>query len=152
MRGAGLVPLLLLATACAGRSTFRSVVSTAGAPAAIGAYSQAVVVGDTAWVSGQLGLDPATGRLVEGGVAAETRRALENLRAILAAAGFALEDVVQVQVFLADLEEFALMNEAYARFFGEEPPARATVQVARLPRDARVEVIAVARRGRAGTR
>ncbi len=152
MRRAALAAVLLWAAACAARPAARGVVSTADAPAAIGPYSQAIVVGDTAWVAGQLGLDPATGRLVEGGVAAETRRALENLRAILAAAGFALEDVVQVQVFLADLGEFALMNEAYAGFFGKDAPARATVQVARLPKDARIEILAVASRSRAKTR
>ena len=119
-------------------------VSTPEAPPAIGPYSQAFRAGDTLYLAGQLGLDPATRELVAGGIEAETRRALENLKAVLAAAGFSLREVVQAQVFLADLADFAAMNEVYATYFPEEPPARATVQVAALPRGARVEIALVA--------
>ncbi len=139
-------PLLAVTAlvACAPPAARREAVSTAKAPAAIGPYSQAIASGDTVWVAGQLGLDPATGKMVEGGIEGETRRALENVRAILEAAGLALEDVVQTQVFLADLDDFQAMNAVYATFFPKAPPARATVQVARLPRGARVEILAVA--------
>jgi len=119
-------------------------VSTLEAPQAIGPYSQAFRAGDTLYLAGQLGLDPATRELVEGGIEAETRRALENLKAVLAAGGFSLGEVVQAQVFLADLADFAAMNEVYAGYFPEDPPARATVQVAALPRGARVEIALVA--------
>ncbi len=130
--------------ACAPPAARREAIATAGAPAAIGPYSQGIVSGDTVWVAGQLGLDPATGTLASGGIEAETRRALENVRAVLAAAGLSLDDVVQTQVFLADLDDFQAMNAVYAGFFPKTPPARATVQVARLPRGARVEILAVA--------
>ena len=119
-------------------------VSTPEAPQAIGPYSQAFRAGDTLYLAGQLGLDPATRELVPGGIQAETRRALENLKAVLAAAGFSLGEVVQAQVFLADLADFAAMNEVYATYFPADPPARATVQVAALPRGARVEIALVA--------
>ena len=119
-------------------------VSTPNAPQAIGPYSQGFRAGDTLYLAGQLGLDPATRELVPGGIQAETRRALENLKAVLAAAGFSLGEVVQAQVFLADLADFAAMNEVYATYFPEDPPARATVQVAALPRGARVEIALVA--------
>jgi 2-iminobutanoate/2-iminopropanoate deaminase len=119
-------------------------ISTPDAPQAIGPYSQAFRAGDTLYLAGQLGLDPATRELVAGGIQAETRRALENLKAVLAAAGFSLGEVVQAQVFLADLADFAAMNEVYATYFPADPPARATVQVAALPRGARVEIALVA--------
>src|SRR3712207_2863108 len=114
--------------------------------AAIGPYSQAVRVGGTVYVSGQIPLDPRTGRLVEGGIAAQTRQALDNVRAILRAAGFGLQDVVQVQVFLADMGDYAAFNEVYAGYFSAAPPARAVVQVSQIPRDALVEVMVVAAR------
>jgi 2-iminobutanoate/2-iminopropanoate deaminase len=119
-------------------------VESPGAPRALGPYSQAVTAGDTVWCAGQVGLDPATGRLVPGGIAAETARALENLRAVLAEAGLALADVVKTTVFLSDLAEFGAMNEVYGRYFTAPYPARATVQVAALPAGARVEIEAVA--------
>jgi 2-iminobutanoate/2-iminopropanoate deaminase len=120
------------------------VIETDGAPAAIGPYSQAILAGSTLYLAGQIGLDPDTGEMVEGGIEAETRRVMENLGAVLAAAGFGFEDVVQSQVFLADLEEFAAMNAIYGEYFRESPPARATVQAARIPRDARVEIMMTA--------
>ena len=148
--------LLLLAavTACAPAATpdggssadavTREVIATDEAPAAIGPYSQAIRVGNTLYSAGQIGMDPATGEMVAGGVEAETRQALENLGAVLRAAGFDFGDVVQAQVFLADLEDYAAMNAIYAEYLGASPPARAAVQVARVPRDARVEIMLVA--------
>ena len=129
--------------------TDRQIVSTPAAPKAIGPYSQAVRAGDLVFTAGQLALDPATGALVGGGdVALETERVLKNLEAILLAAGAGLDTVVRCDVFLADLADFGSMNEVYGRFFTSSPPARVTVQAARLPRDARVEIAAVAlRRG-----
>ena len=122
----------------------RAVIETDGAPAAIGPYSQGVRVGSTLYLAGQIGLDPSTGELVSGGIEAETRRAMQNLEAVLVAAGYSFGDVVQAQVFLADLAEYGQMNEIYASYFGEAAPARAAVQVARLPRDARVEIMMTA--------
>lgn len=143
-----LVFLLVSAIACAPEPPAQErdaptphVIDTNQAPAAIGPYSQAVQVGNTLYLAGQLGLDPESGELVAGGIEPETRQTLENLGAVLAAADFAFDDVVQSQVFLADLDEFSSMNEIYATYFGDRPPARATVEVARLPRDARIEIM-----------
>jgi len=119
-------------------------VSTVDAPQPVAPYSQAVLTENTLWAAGQIGLSPQSGELVEGGVAAETRRALENHRAVLEAAGFSLRDVVQVQVFLVDVAEYAAMNEVYAGFFPDPAPARTTVAVAALPLGARVEIQLVA--------
>jgi 2-iminobutanoate/2-iminopropanoate deaminase len=124
-----------------------AVVATGDAPAAIGPYVQARVVDGFAYCSGQIGLDPASGALVEGGVVAETRRALANLEAVLRAAGAGLASVVKTTVFLVDMAEFAAMNEVYAEVFAAPYPARSTVAVAALPRGARVEIEAVARLG-----
>ncbi len=117
------------------------------APKAIGPYSQAIRVGEMIFSAGQVGLDPANGNLVGGGIEAETRRALQNLSAVLEATGSSLACVVKTTVFLADMNEFQKMNAVYAEFFPANPPARSTVQVARLPKDAHVEieVIALAR-------
>jgi 2-iminobutanoate/2-iminopropanoate deaminase len=121
------------------------VIETADAPRAIGPYSQAVVAGDLVFCSGQIGLDPATMELVApGDVAAQTRRVLDNLAAVLAAAGSDLAAIVKTTIFLADLNDFAVVNQIYGERVGSPPPARATVQVARLPRDARVEIDAIA--------
>ncbi len=121
-------------------------VSSPRAPAAIGPYSQAVRSGDLLFLSGQIPLDPATGQLVPGGIEAQTERAMKNLEAVLAAAGGSFKDVVKTTVYLTDLGEFQAFNTAYARFFPDPPaPARATVQVAALPRGALVEIEAVAR-------
>jgi 2-iminobutanoate/2-iminopropanoate deaminase len=121
-------------------------VESAGAPRAIGPYSQAIEArgARTLWLSGQIPLDPATGELVAGDVAAQTARVMQNLAAVLAAAGAGLEQVVRCTVYLADLADFAKVNEVYGRSFPKDPPARATVQVAALPRGARVEIDAVA--------
>src|SRR5512137_362454 len=122
----------------------RSAVAVPGAPAAIGPYSQAVLVsgpaGRTLWCSGQIPLDPATGELVPGDAAAQTERVLRNVEAVLAGAGMTFADVVKATVFLVDLADFAAMNGVYAGRFPSPPPARSTVQVAALPRGARVEI------------
>jgi len=124
----------------------RRTVESASAPRAIGPYSQAIEArgARTLWLSGQIPLDPATGELVPGDVAAQTARVMQNLAAVLAAAGAGLEQVVRCTVYLADLADFAAVNEVYGRSFPKDPPARATVQVAALPRGARVEIDAVA--------
>jgi 2-iminobutanoate/2-iminopropanoate deaminase len=122
----------------------RKSVATSEAPAAIGPYSQAIVTGDFVFCSGQIPLDPASGALVDGDVQAQTRRALENLSAVLTAAGASLAAVVKTTVFLVSMNDFAEMNAVYSEYFSNEPPARSTVAVAELPRGARVEVEAVA--------
>jgi 2-iminobutanoate/2-iminopropanoate deaminase len=119
-------------------------ISTDRAPKAIGPYSQAVTGNGLAFLSGQIPLDPATGQLVEGDVAAQTERVLENLKAVLEASGCSLASVVKTTVYLKDMGEFARMNEVYGRYFASNPPARATVEVARLPRDVRVEIDCIA--------
>jgi len=122
----------------------KETITTERAPQAIGPYSQAVRHGGLVYTSGQIALDPATGQLAEGGIAQQTARVLENLKGVLEAAGAGLDSVLKTTVFLQDMREFAAMNEVYARYFGENPPARSTVEVARLPRDARVEIEAIA--------
>jgi 2-iminobutanoate/2-iminopropanoate deaminase len=119
-------------------------IQTDQAPQAIGPYSQAVKANGFVFVSGQIPIDPKTGQFVAGGIAEQTEQALKNLAALLEAAGSSLDQVLKTTVFMADMEEFAAMNEIYDRFFTAEPPARATVQAARLPRDARVEIEAIA--------
>ena len=122
----------------------KRVISTPKAPAAIGPYSQAVVANGFAFLSGQIPLDPATGNLVAGGIEEQTVRVLENLKAVLDAAGASLENVVKTTVYLKDMGEFAAMNGIYARYFPENSPARATVEAARLPKDVRVEIDCIA--------
>ena len=122
----------------------KEAISSAGAPKAIGPYSQAVRAGQLLFLSGQVALDPATGQMVEGGIAEQTRRVFENLAAVLAAGGRSFADVVRTTVFLADMNDFVAMNEIYGQYFKEPYPARATVQVARLPKDARVEIDVIA--------
>ncbi len=123
-------------------------VATDGAPAAIGPYAQGVWAAELFFSAGQIGLDPGTGELAPGGTGAEARRALENLGAVLRAAGLGPEDVVKTTVYLADMEDFAAVNEVYGAWFSAPYPARSTVQVARLPKDARVEIDLVARKRR----
>jgi 2-iminobutanoate/2-iminopropanoate deaminase len=125
----------------------RTVISTASAPAAIGPYSQAIIAGDLVFCSGQIPLDPESGQLVDDGIEEQTRRVLDNLSALLAAAGSSLAQVVKTTIFLADMNDFQSVNGIYAEYFGGEPPARSTVQAARLPRDVRVEIEAIALKG-----
>jgi 2-iminobutanoate/2-iminopropanoate deaminase len=122
----------------------KQAVSSPDAPKAIGPYSQAVRAGQLLFVSGQVPLDPATGQLVNGDIAAQTRRVFDNLGAVLKAGGRSFADVVRTTVFLADMNDFAAMNEVYGQYFSEPYPARATVQAARLPKDARVEIDVIA--------
>jgi 2-iminobutanoate/2-iminopropanoate deaminase len=122
----------------------KKIISTKQAPAAIGPYSQAVVFKGIAYLSGQIPLDPATGEIVEGDIEQQTARVLENLKGVLEASGSSLAQVLKTTVFLQDMREFAKMNEVYAKYFPTNPPARATVEVARLPRNVRVEVDCIA--------
>ncbi len=122
----------------------RTAVVTDAAPAAIGPYSQAITTSDLVFTAGQIAIDPATGDLVGGGIGAETTQVLTNLAAVLEAAGSGLDRVVKTTVYLADMAEFAAMNEVYATFFGDPPPARAAIQAAGLPRGVRVEIDCVA--------
>lgn len=122
----------------------KQVIRSAGAPSAIGPYSQAIRAGDFIFVSGQLGFDVATGELVGDDVQSQTHQVLKNVGAILEAAGASFKEVVRTTIYLADMNDFAVVNETYASYFKEEPPARVTVEVSRLPRDVRVEIDAVA--------
>ncbi|MDQ3042382.1 MAG: RidA family protein [Acidobacteriota bacterium] len=122
----------------------KETISTENAPGAIGPYSQAVRTGNLVFCSGQIPIDPATGEFVSNDVAEQTRQVLKNLSAVLEAAGTDLNNVVKTTVFLADMNDFTAMNEIYAEFFSDNKPARATVQAARLPRDARVEIECIA--------
>ncbi|HEY7339642.1 MAG TPA: RidA family protein [Ktedonobacterales bacterium] len=122
----------------------RTRVSTTSAPAALGPYSQAIALDGMVFASGQIALDPASGQLVEGDVQAQTHRVLQNLTAVLETAGSSLGNVVKTTVFLTSMSNFTAMNEVYATYFGDEPPARSTVAVAELPRGAQVEIEAIA--------
>lgn len=122
----------------------KEIIATENAPGAIGPYSQAVKAGNMVFCSGQIPIDVATGEFVSDDVAEQTRQVLKNLSAVLEAAGTSLNNVVKTTVFLADMNDFAAMNEVYAEFFSENKPARATVQAARLPKDARVEIECIA--------
>lgn len=122
----------------------KEIIQTEHAPRAIGPYSQAIKINGMVFASGQIPIDPQTGQFVPGGIEEQTEQVLKNLAAVLDAAGSGLDRVVKTTVFLVDMQEFGAMNEVYGRFFKEEPPARATVQAARLPRDARVEIEAIA--------
>jgi len=124
----------------------RTVIRTDAAPAALGPYSQGIVSGGLLFTAGQLGLDPDTGKFVSPDVTEQARRALENARAVVEAGGMTLADVVKVTVFLADMDDFAAVNEVYKGFFAVDPPARSAVEVARLPVDARVEIEMIAAR------
>jgi 2-iminobutanoate/2-iminopropanoate deaminase len=122
----------------------RQAISTAAAPEAIGPYSQAVRAGSLVFVSGQIPLDPGSGAMVDGDIAAQTHQVFANLRAILEAAGSSLDEVVRATVYLADMNDFGTVNEIYGSYFSSPAPARATVQAARLPKDARVEIDVIA--------
>ena len=122
----------------------KEIIATQDAPQAIGPYSQAVRAGNMVFASGQIPLDPATKEFVPGGIAEQTEQVLQNLKAVFAAAGVGMDQIVKTTVFLADMDDFTAMNEVYGKYFGQNPPARATVQAARLPRDAKVEIEAIA--------
>ena len=122
----------------------KELITAAGAPAPIGPYSPAVKAGNMLFLSGSIPLDPATGQLVEGGITEQTTRVMENIKGLLAAAGTNVNHVVRTTVFMIDLGEFAAMNEVYSKYFAAPYPARSTVQVARLPRDVRVEIDVIA--------
>lgn len=122
----------------------KQIIQTEQAPQAIGPYSQAIKSNGFVFASGQIPINPETGEFVAGGIAEQTEQVMKNLSRVLEAAGSGLNRIVKTTVFLADMEEFAAMNEVYGKFFAEEPPARATVEAARLPRDARVEIEAIA--------
>jgi 2-iminobutanoate/2-iminopropanoate deaminase len=136
---------LALAMAMAGTAAAeKEVIATEAAPEAIGPYSQAIRHGDLVFLAGQIAIDPATNEVVHGSIEEQTTLVLENLRAVLEAAGMGMENVLATTVFLADLDDFPAMNAVYATFFETDPPARATVEVARLPRDVLVEIAAIA--------
>ena len=122
----------------------KEIIATGDAPQAIGPYSQAVRAGNMVFASGQIPLDPATKEFVPGGIAEQTEQVLKNLTAVFAAAGVDMDQIVKTTVFLADMNDFTAMNEVYGKYFSDNPPARATVQAARLPRDAKVEIEAIA--------
>jgi 2-iminobutanoate/2-iminopropanoate deaminase len=122
----------------------KDIVQTDKAPGAIGPYSQAIKAGGLVFVSGQIPIDPASGQFVAGGISEQTEQVMKNLSAVLESAGSGLDRVVKSTVFLADMNEFAAMNQVYGQYFSHEPPARATVEVSRLPRDARVEIDVIA--------
>lgn len=122
----------------------KEIINTDKAPKAIGPYSQAVRVGDLIFVSGQIPLDPETGSVVAGDIDIQTERVLNNISGVLEAAGSSMEEIVKTTVYLKDMADFPKFNESYARFFAENPPARATVEVSRLPKDVRIEIDAIA--------
>ena len=127
-------------------SSQKRVIATDKAPQAIGPYSQAIQVNNTLYLAGQIALDPATGQLIDGGIEIQTHRVMQNLEAVLHAAGFDFDDVVQTQVYLSDLNHYKPMNAVYAKYFSDAPPARAVVEAARIPRDALVEIMMVAQK------
>lgn len=138
---------VVLFTACESESNgLKKVIATDQAPKAIGPYSQAILVDGTLYLAGQIALDPSSGKLVEGGIEVQTHRVMQNLNAVLDAAGYRFDDVVQTQVFLSNLNHYKAMNSVYATYFDESPPARAVVEAARIPRDALVEIMMVAQR------
>jgi 2-iminobutanoate/2-iminopropanoate deaminase len=122
----------------------KKIISTAEAPAALGPYSQAVRVGSVIYCAGQIPLDPKSGQIVTGGIEAQTRRVMENIAAVLKAAGLGFDNVVKTTIFLADLNDFQTVNEIYGAYFKQQPPARSTIQVAGLPKGARVEIEVIA--------
>jgi 2-iminobutanoate/2-iminopropanoate deaminase len=138
-----LAAILALALAVPAAAQNR-VISTPNAPAAIGPYSQAIMAGNTLYLAGQIAIDPATNQVKSGTIEEETKLVLDNLKAVLEAAGMTMANVVSTTVFMTDLNEFPRMNAVYATYFPQNPPARATVQVARLPRDVKVEIAAIA--------
>jgi len=150
MRYRGWVILVVIAASCTlgianAQNAGKSVIASPNAPAAIGPYSQAIRVGKTVYLSGQIAIDPKTKQMIaNASIEEQTKRVLENLKAVLGADGMTLDDVVSTTVFVKDLNDFGKMNEVYGTFFTHAPPARATVEVARLPKDATIEISAIA--------
>ena len=145
--GIGLCSLLLLGSCDEHkRAKPRTVIATPNAPAAIGPYSQAIAAGRWIFCSGQIALDPKTGKMIQGSVEDETRRVLENLKAVLVASGATLDDVVRATVYLKDMADYKRVNAVYAEYFGKSKPARAAVQVAALPLNASIEISCIARK------
>jgi len=140
------VILIMILMGCSNQTSEREIISSQKAPAAIGPYSQAVRVGDRLYLSGQLGLDPATGKFAGQGFEAQARQALENQKAILEDAGFSLKDVVQCQVFVTDMNNYPKFNTIYKESFSEDFPARAVLEVSRIPADGLFEIMMVAER------
>lgn len=138
------VLLMVVFTGCSHRYAVREIISSPNAPAAIGTYSQAVRVGDQLYLSGQLGLDPATGKFAGQGFEAQARQALENQKAILETAGFSLKDVVQCQVFVIDINNYPTFNAIYKEYFDKDFPARAVLEVSRIPADGLIEIMMIA--------
>ena len=138
--------LMIVLAACGNPGVERKIIATDNAPAVIGPYSQAVQMGNTVYLAGQIAIDPATGNIVAGGIEAETHQVMANIKAILAEAGFDLSNVVQVQAYLADLDEYGPFNRVYATYFINAPPARAVVEAQRLPKNVRVEIMVTARK------
>lgn len=138
--------LIIIFTGCSSQGTVREIISSPNAPTAIGPYSQAVHVGNRLYLSGQLGLDPATGKFAAQGFEAQARQALENQKAILETAGFSLKDVVQCQVFVTDMNNYPKFNTIYKEYFVEDFPARAVLEVSRIPADGLIEIMMVAER------
>lgn len=139
---------MLLLAGCSSPDMKREVISTDKAPKAIGPYSQAIRAGDTLYLAGQIAIDPTTGQMISGGIKAQTHQVLKNIQSVLCAAGFSMTDVVQSQVFLKDLNDYGVMNGIYEKYFGRNPPARAVVQVSRIPLDAQVEIMVIATKAR----
>jgi len=142
-----LILFVLMGFACQNEKSeplTKTIISTTDAPAAIGPYSQAVMVGNTLYCSGQIAIDPTTGKMIEGDVQEETHQVLKNLGAVLKAVGMDYKDAVRATVFMSDMDNYGKINEVYKQYFTESPPARAAVQVARLPKDVQVEISLVA--------
>ena len=138
------VVLGLIQDVVASEPMHKKIISSEGAPKAIGPYSQAVQVGNTLYLAGQIAIDPETGKMSKGDIEAQTHRVLKNIQAVLNTAGYSLDDVVKSQVFLTDLNSYQTMNGIYAEYFTNKPPARAVVEVSRLPLDALVEIMVTA--------
>lgn len=124
----------------------KEIIKTSLAPQAIGPYSQAIMIDNILYTSGQIALDPATGKMVDGGIEEQTVRVMENLKAILEAAGMGFDNVIKTTVFITNMDNFQKVNEIYGKYFGENPPARSCIEVSRLPRNALVEIELIARR------